>query len=210
MVSVTRKAKAGGNTRRSEARVRLLRAMEQLLEDGRSFAEISVEDLITAAGVARSTFYACFEDKGALLLELAEHVTAEVEVAAARWYDLPPHATRGDLKEALRELMKAHLQHKLTLVAVVESASFDPRVRAEYEAVMSRRITAMTRAFRTQQRAGGIRADVDVDLVAPWIGWMTERGFFQLLKPNSVVTEGEIEGMTTLVWRVLYDGTHPS
>lgn len=188
----------------------MLLSLERLLERGQRFTEISVEELITEAGVARSTFYACFEDKGALLLEMAEHVTAEVEGAAQAWYRLPADATREDLKAALRELMDAHVAHKLTLTAVVESSAYDPRVREEYTTAMSRRIAAMARSFRAQQRAGGIRDDVDVALVTPWIGWMTERGFFQLLEPKSVVTDGVLEGMTTLVWRALYDGTRPA
>jgi AcrR family transcriptional regulator len=207
MASVTRKAKPDRTQRRSEVRSRLLAAAEALLEQGRSFTEISVEDLITEAGAARSTFYAHFEDKGALLLELTDHVTSELEVAASHWYRLSRDATRGDLRDALSELMNSHLRHRFTLAAVTEAAAYDPRVRAEYEDSMARRFEEMERGFRAQQAEGGVRADVDPAQVTPWIGWMTERGLFQLLGDGPASVRAHLEGMTTVVWNTLYEGT---
>jgi len=207
MASVTRKAKPDRARRRSEVRSRLLVAAEALLEQGRTFTEISVEDLITEAGAARSTFYAHFEDKGALLLELTDHVTSELEVAASRWYRLPRDATREDLRDALAELMTSHLRHRSTLAAVTEAASYDPRVRAEYDASMARRFEEMERGFRGQQAEGGGRADVDPAQVAPWTGWMTERGLFQLLGVGLASVDSHLEGMTTVIWNTLYEGT---
>jgi len=207
MASVTRKAKPDRARRHSEVRSRLLAAAEALLEQGRPFTEISVEDLITEAGAARSTFYAHFEDKGALLLELTDHVTSELEVAASRWYRLPRDATRDDLRAALAELMTSHLRHRSTLAAVTEAAAYDPRVRAEYEASMARRFEEMERGFRGQQAEGGVRADVDPAQVTPWIGWMTERGLFQLLGGGLASVDSQLEGMTTVIWNTLYEGT---
>jgi TetR/AcrR family transcriptional regulator, ethionamide resistance regulator len=207
MASVTRKAKPDRMRRRSEVRSRLLAAAEMLLDRGFSFTEISVEDLITQAGAARSTFYAHFEDKGALLLELTDHVTSELEVAASRWYRLPREATREDLRAALAELMVSHLRHRPTLLAVTEAAAYDPRVRAEYEGSMARRFEEMERGFRAQQLEGGVRADVDPAQVTPWIGWMTERGLFQLLGDGPASVERYLEGMTTVIWNTIYEGT---
>jgi AcrR family transcriptional regulator len=207
MASVTRKAKPDRTRRRSEVRSRLLAATETLLGRGHSFTEISVEDLITEAGAARSTFYAHFEDKGALLLELTDHVTSELEVVASRWYRLPSDATRDDLRDALAELMASHLRHRPTLLAVTEAAAYDPRVRAEYEDSMARRFSEMERGFRTQQADGGVRADVDVAQVTPWVGWMTERGLFQLLGDGPASVDRHLEGMTTVIWRTFYEGT---
>lgn len=207
MASVTRKAKPERAERRSGVRSRLLSATETLLQQGRTFTEISVEDLITEAEVARSTFYAHFEDKGALLLELTDHVTRELEAAASRWYRLPREATRDDLRDALAELMTSHLEHRLTLAAVVEAAAYDPRVRAEYEKVMARRFAEMERSFRAQQSEGGVRADIDTAQVTPWIGWMTERGLSQLLGDGPQSMDARLDGMTTMIWRTLYEGT---
>lgn len=210
MASVTRRARPDRARRRSEVRSKLLVAAETLLEQGRSFTEISVEDLITEAGVARSTFYAHFEDKGALLLELTDHVTSTLEVAASRWYRLPRRATRDDLRDALAELMHSHLRHRPTLAAVTEAAAYEPRVRAEYERSMALRFAEMERSFSAQQLDGGVRPDVDPALVTPWIGWMTERGLFQLLDGGHSAVEQHLDGMTAVIWRTFYEGTRPT
>jgi len=207
MASITRRVTPGRARRRSGTRAKLLAATETLLGQGRAFTDISVEALITEAGVARSTFYAHFEDKGLLLLELADHVTVELEDAALRWYQLPPDATREDLRDALAELMTAHLRHRPTLVAVAEAAAYEPRVRTAYESVMDRRIAEMERGFRTQQTQGGVRADIDTAQVAVWIGWLTERGLYQLLDDGEASLERHLDGMVEIVWQVLYQGT---
>jgi len=48
-------------------RRRLLEVVQQLLDEGESFTEMSVERLVSEAGISRSTFYVYFEDKGDLL-----------------------------------------------------------------------------------------------------------------------------------------------
>lgn len=206
MVSVSRRVKPDRATRRSDVRTRLLTTASQMLEEGRSFTEITVEELITAADVARSTFYAHFEDKGVLLLGMIEHITSEFEIAASRWYHLPVDATRQDLRDALAILMDAYVQHRPRLAAVMEAATYDPRVRLEYEQAMDRRIAQLHHCLLTQQRAGGLRSDVDVATVTPWLGWMVERGLFQLLASRPSTFDKQLDGMTAVLWNVLYDG----
>lgn len=206
MVSVSRKVKPDRATRRADVRTRLLTTASQMLEEGRSFTEITVEELITAADVARSTFYAHFEDKGVLLLGMVEHITAEFEVAASRWYHLPGDATRQELRDALGILMEAYVQHRPRLAAVMEAATYDPRVRAEYDQAIERRFAQLHHCLLAQQRAGGLRQDVDIATVTPWLGWMVERGLFQLLASRPSSFDKQLDGMTTVLWNALYDG----
>lgn len=206
MASVTRKVRVGRDQRRSEMRLRLFGAVESLLEQGHTFTEISVEDVTTKADVARSTFYAHFEDKGALLMALADHVIQVFAAAASHWYRLPRSATRLDLKEALHVLITAHIEHRSTMSAVVEAAAYDPRVQTAYENVIDRRIAEMQQCFRAQQLEGRLHRDVDIDQVTPWIAWMVERAPFQILRGGPTVLQAHLDGMTTVVWRTLYEG----
>lgn len=188
-----------------DARSRLLAAAGALLETGVPFTEISVETLSAEAGLARTSFYKHFEDKSALLMELAEHVTRVFEDGASRWYRLPPQASRADLTTALRELVDAHIAHRYTMTAVVDAAAYDPEVRAAYQEVIKRRIALMRRSFETQQRDGAISADLRIDQVTPWIAWLTERAPFQLLRNGPDELEAHLDGMTTVIWNTLYD-----
>ena len=202
----TRKARVSRATRREEIARRLFAAAESLLDEGTPFSAISVEQLITGAEIARSTFYVYFEDKGALVLELADRVTREVGEAATSWYKLQPGLTREELKAALGEVVQEFVRHRHMLAAVAEAAAYDSRVRAQYAGVMNHRFDDMATGFREQQIAGAIPADVDVASVAPWLGWMIERGLYQLTANSEDGVAERLDGMTTVVWQTLYAG----
>ncbi|WP_156677700.1 TetR/AcrR family transcriptional regulator [Sphingomonas profundi] len=61
--------------RRSRTRDSLLAAAERLLF-GRSIEQVSVDEIIAAAGIAKGTFYNHFEDKAALHLAVTRRVRA--------------------------------------------------------------------------------------------------------------------------------------
>ncbi|MGB8389991.1 TetR/AcrR family transcriptional regulator [Mycobacterium sp.] len=193
--------------RREEIAQRLFVIVERLLADGSAFSEISVEQLITEAEIARSTFYVYFEDKGALMVELMDRVTQEIGGAASEWFELPATAARKDLRQALSRLAQAYRQHGRMLSAVIEAAAYDPRVRDEYAAVMQRRFQDMNDSFVPQQRDGTIRADIDIPSVTPWLAWMFERGLYQLVGDGGELPDSALEGVTAVVWQTLYEGT---
>src|SRR5271163_2404346 len=204
MAMTTRRVRVSRATRREEIGLRLFAAAERLLDEGTSFAEISVEQLITGAEIARSTFYVYFEDKGALVLELADRVTKQVGEAASAWFKLQPGATRDDLRSALGEIAEEYARHRHLLAAVAESAAYDTRVRAQYAGVMEHRFQDMSTSFRDQQLAGIIAPDLDVEAVAPWLAWMIERGLYQLTSDPAKVAE-HLDGVTAIVWETLYE-----
>lgn len=55
--------------RRIETRARLVRAAQEVISEG-SYAALRVEEVVLRAGVAKGTFFAHFQDKDALLVEL--------------------------------------------------------------------------------------------------------------------------------------------
>src|SRR5689334_20504817 len=67
-----------------ERRARLSRmfveVVEELLEAGESWQDISVERLINAVDISRSTFYVYFQDKGDLLRAMINDTTADLVV----------------------------------------------------------------------------------------------------------------------------------
>lgn len=203
-----RKVKTTRAERRDEIAQRLFTAAEAIFQSGASFTEVSVEQLITTAGIARSTFYVYFEDRGALLLELADRVTDIVGTSALSWLELPATAGRDDLKKVLAELVATYAEHRHTLAAVAEAAAYDSRVREQYGQVMNRRISFMSEHFRRQQDNGMIRASVELDEVTPWLVWMIERGLYQLISHQNTFSDSALEGLTTVVWQTLYEPAH--
>src|SRR6516225_2261443 len=52
--------------------------VENLVENGVRYADLSVEAIITAGGISRSTFYVYFDDKGDLLVAMAQDVISDL------------------------------------------------------------------------------------------------------------------------------------
>ncbi|MBV9292103.1 MAG: TetR/AcrR family transcriptional regulator [Frankiales bacterium] len=90
--------------RQRKSRAALHAALVQLIAD-RPYGEITVEDIVTAADVARATFYAHYRDKDDLLssanVQLMNDLTAVV--AGNSWQD-PPAYTGSGIAAILRHV----------------------------------------------------------------------------------------------------------
>ncbi|WP_320671865.1 TetR/AcrR family transcriptional regulator [Patulibacter defluvii] len=207
MPSITRTTQAARAKRREEIRARLLRAVEHCLER-ETYTDVSVERLVREAGIARSTFYVYFEDKGDLLRALAEDVIAEIIESAGYWWSLPPEATREDLREAMERIADTYRTHRVVMTAVVEATSYDERIREQFAVLLERTIAEVAAHVVDGQRRGFAHADVDPEQTALWLTWMTERGLFQLVTPAGAdETERLMRALTDIVWNTLYART---
>ena len=77
----------------------MLRATEELLREGASFAELGIERIATRAGISRTAFYFYFRDKRELIMRLTQDVNAELLDAAATWW-----SGQADLRTALARI----------------------------------------------------------------------------------------------------------
>jgi len=64
----------------------VLQATETLLEEGASFASLSIERIATRAGISRTAFYFYFADKRELLMRLAADVAEQFYREAGTWW----------------------------------------------------------------------------------------------------------------------------
>ncbi len=209
MPSVTRKSQSSRAERRQEMVSRVLRVVENLLEeDGASYTELSVERLVTEADMSRSTFYVYFEDKGDLLRALTEGVIDNLVDAASHWWNLPADATKDDLREALNTIFEAYLPHRVVMAAVVEAAGYDPGVRETFGAMVQKTTAEVAKHIADGQKKGYVHKDIDPERTAAWLTWMCERGLYQLVSGATKAQQRDLlTGLTDIVWNTLYAGT---
>ena len=198
---------------REERRALLARyfveAVEPLLEAGESYADISVERLITTVDVSRSTFYVYFDDKADLLRAMGEDVTRDLAEAGAAWFELAPEASRDDLRKALTPLFDTYRRHRTLLGAITETAAYEPRVREQHVALVETAVAGLADHIRAQQAAGAAAPELDPDRTARWLTWMLERGLHQLVAPASKAEATRLlDTMTDIAWRTFYEGHH--
>ncbi len=205
MPSVTRKSRTSRTQRRDELRDRLLEIVEQLIAEGETYTELSVERLVREADVSRSTFYVYFEDKGELLRAWFAEIIDQVSAAAEEWWALGADATRDDLREALEHVVLAYRPHATLMAAVYDAASYDAAVREEVEVMMGRNIAGLRKHIKTGQKAGYVSPDLLPEETAAWLTWMAERGFHQLVPQAAEEDLGPlIDAYTDVVWNSLY------
>jgi len=195
-----------------ERRARLVayftEAVEDLMAGGETYADLSVERLINAVDVSRSTFYAYFDDKSELLRAMGEDVTLDLAQAGSHWFELPTTGSKEDLGAALRPLFETYRRHQMVLRSITEAASYDAGIRELHLALVERAATGLQGHIEAAQKARTAAKELDPRRTSLWLVWMLERGLHQLVAPAD---EHEVEGllgtMTDLVWRALYEGS---
>lgn len=173
-----------------------------LLEAGEQYSDISVERLITAVGVSRSTFYSYFSDKAALLAAMAEDVTIDLAEAGSAWFELGEPDGADAIREALRPLFATYRQHRQILRSITDAASYDAGIRELHQALVAQATAGLGEHLRTLRRS-----DLDVDRTAQWLVWMLERGLYHLVADATEAdSDRQLDALAELLWRALYAG----
>jgi AcrR family transcriptional regulator len=192
-------------TPRDKTLRRLVEAVNGLLTEGEDYTRLSVERIISRADIARSTFYAHYDGKGALLRAVGE-VTQVLEASRA-WSALPDDADRDGLREAFAHFFGTYRQHGALMGAMAEVSAYDEDVRREFSRLITVGGAELTAHVEQGQRAGSVRADVDPVTTIRWLIWMVERGLYQLVRtarPQDL--DQHVDTVTSIVWASLYEG----
>jgi AcrR family transcriptional regulator len=196
---------AARHRKRLELAGRLLTAAEALLETGMSYTQLSVEDLISAAGVSRSSFYKAFDGKGDLLHTWLDDITDEIEDAADAWFSLEAPRGPDEIRAALAISVQTYAPHAMLMTAAYESAPFDPAVRVAVDDIVARGSGAMRRHMKRGQRAGWVDPELPADDIALLVTAMNERGFQQLGRvEDPAFLERLLDAHAAFLWNALY------
>jgi TetR/AcrR family transcriptional regulator, ethionamide resistance regulator len=185
---------AASDSGTTDLREAILAATARLLA-GRSFADLAVSDILTAAGVSRGTFYFYFDSKQAVLAELVRRAVAQVYEAAEPWRAGPGGSDRAagpagraggtgraDPADALRSGLAAGARlwqaSAPVLRAIVENWHTDPRLTALWLEQMRGLTDASVARITTDPRATETLAGHDIGAVASALTWLGERLFY--------------------------------
>jgi TetR/AcrR family transcriptional regulator, ethionamide resistance regulator len=193
--------------RRAAVEATVLEATERLLEQGRSFAELRVEEIATAAGMSRPAFYFYFRDKRDLLVRLTADVTDLLFAQAEHWWDGEGDGA-AELEEALRAMLVLYREHAGILRAVVEAAATDEEVAAFWRGLVGRFAERSRARIEAEQAAGHAPADLPAAATAFALCWMVERSAYQLIAQDTGLADDEVTRALTGAWtRAVYSRT---
>src|SRR3954468_14056378 len=101
------------STKRQAVEAAVLRATEELLEEGHSYADLNVERIATRAGIGRTAVYFYFRDKRGLLRRLTAGVSDQLDAVGAGCFSgeedeiAPPLREIGELYREPAALLRA-------------------------------------------------------------------------------------------------------
>jgi AcrR family transcriptional regulator len=184
---------------------RMIGVVEALLRETDSYLDLSVEQIIEAGGMSRSTFYRYFDDKVDLIVALGDRAITEVITTAQAIWELPPGSSREEVNQAVGRAFDAYLPHTQLMAAVQEVSTYDRRAREHFGTAYARAQRAIAAHIRAGQQAGSVRQELHPDETAGWLTWMVERGMSQLGPGASRPTLERLqESLTAIIWHTLY------
>ena len=182
--------------KRAAIEASVLRATEELLGEGASFAELNIERIATRAGLSRTAFYFYFRDKRELLVRLTGDVNAQLMEAAGTWW-----SGDADLRDALERIADLYREHGALLRVVVEVATYDEEVAVFWRGLVGRFVDAT----RERLVAEGVPAP-SAHAKAFALVWMVERSFYEVTVQDEPVARRDLVDAIAEIFTRAIDG----
>src|SRR3954451_7585950 len=163
--------------KRAQVQAAVLRATEELLAGGSSYADLNVERIATAAGISRTAFYFYFRDKRDLLMRLAGDVTELLYAQADIWFSGDGSNPEREIREALTRIAGLYREHGVLIRAIVEVSTYETDIATFWRGLLGRFVDATARRIEADdQLPEGAGQPTAFALT-----WMVERTFYQQL-----------------------------
>lgn len=157
--------------RSAATRAQVMAALERLLDSGRAYSDISVQEVLTEAGVSRASFYAHFTGKSDVLVRLTDDLRETLLALARQWDPAAGEDGADRFARFFQEVLGIHRAHQGVITAVREAASYESAVGDFYTANLEGFEETVARTLLSEQAAGSTAADVDTACASRIISW---------------------------------------
>lgn len=158
----------------SGAGLAILAATERLLARG-PFSELAVSDIIAAAGVSRTTFYAHFGSRAAVLAECLRRVMDEVAVAVDPFVGEAQTDPEAAIRVSLQRWVALATEHGPLLRTVSEEWPHDEQLRELWLAAIAAFSAGTARVIERARSSGAAAPGADPAALAGCLMWGYER-----------------------------------
>ena len=190
--------------KRAAIQADVLRATEELLEEGASWADLGVEKIATRAGISRTAFYFYFADKRELLMRLAEDVNDELYQQAVGWWSSEGSGDEeAGLRQALTSIAAVDREHAPLLRVIVEVSTYEVATGDFWRGLMGRFMDA-TRARIESEQAAGRALPGPAEQLAFVLVWASERSLYQAYVNEGADPAAVVDALTTVYLRTVY------
>jgi AcrR family transcriptional regulator len=193
-----RKRELRGNVRQRK----LVTSLEELLNEGKRFSEILIEDIAKRAEITRGAFYYFFESKEEVLLAAAQDLNQQVEEATNSFFEGTGEDIRREIRGAFAKLGRLRYKLRGLTRALSDAAAHDPQawnaLEEKYEAVVPR---VAARLRQTRSERGHCISEAAALNIARSLVWGNERNFYRLsLGPSTPADWDELSEALSAIW----------
>ncbi len=211
MSSVAEPAAPGDAGRRpaeklTRAQAAVLAATEQLLRE-RSLHELSVADIIAAAGISRTSFYAYFPSKTAVIAAGLRRVTDQVIVAVEPLHGQTGADPETAVRVSLRRWVSVATRHGALLRSVSEQWPHDAELRDLWFSTLAGMAGGTARVIEEARGAGHAPPGASARALAACLMWGYERVLHVALAggaPGVAGPDAIVEPLTQMMVGGLY------
>ena len=166
-------ARRGRRPRTYEA---VLAATADLLERT-PLSELSVAQILEAAGVGRTSFYEHFSSKDDVVVKLVRRISAEVGEELEPLFAGGQGSPDAAVRHALRNVLVTASRHARLLVTVAEEWPVVPELRAIWFSMLGEVTARLAETIDRERAAGAAPAGADSRALAASLIWTAERSF---------------------------------
>jgi AcrR family transcriptional regulator len=166
-------ARRGRRPRTYEA---VLGATAQLLERT-PLSELSVAQILAAAGVGRTSFYEHFSSKDDVVVKLMRRISAEVGEELEPLFAGGRGSPEAAVRHALRNVLATASRHARLLVTVAEEWPVVPELRAIWFSMLGEATSRLAETIDRERAAGAAPPGADSRGLAASLVWTAERSF---------------------------------
>lgn len=156
------------------AEAAILLATERLLAE-RSFSALAVSDIIGAAGVSRTSFYANFASRTAVLVACLRRVVGELAAAVDPFLEDAERDPATAIRVSLERWVRLATEHGPLLRTASEEWPHDAELGALWGEVMGAFSAGTTRVIERARLAGTAPSGADATALATCLMWGCER-----------------------------------
>ncbi|CAB4921235.1 unannotated protein [freshwater metagenome] len=195
--------------KRERIRQDVLRAMEELLTEGETYADMGVERLAGRAGISRTSFYFYFRDKREVLELLTAVVADELYAAADIWWS-GTGVSHDALRTSIEDVSALFVQHGPLLRAIVEVGTYEREVAEHWRALIGRFVDA-TEGRILREQAAGAAPPFAARATAFALVWGVERALYEQFVQGEVFEPAELVEAISAMWlRAIYGLVDPA
>ncbi len=185
------------DSKRSETEQKIALGLQQLLDGGTPWRDVTVEKIAEAAGIKRTLFYVYYSDRNAVLIRLGQQLVDNILSGIAKHWLVEDDSAAG-IREQMRRFYDETLKYAAVTRALMEGAPLDDEIATFWHGLVLSFVEPTTKRIAEIQERHGITDGPDPAMTALCLVVMTGRVTLQPVAQDPATSEFLFEAIVSI------------